>query len=221
MVEPQNNPEIAPAGMPAIPVPTWRDRLSYELSDHAILRHLWTNEHEIAPGVWRSNQPGRRRLRRIRDRGITTILNLRGPSSQPHYRLEQAACAALGLTMIDRRLHARKAASRDEYLDLIDTFARLPRPFLMHCKSGADRAGMASVLYLMTQEGADLATARSQLGLRYLHIPQSRTGILDHTLDLYADHVDRQGPLPIRDWLARHYDADEAMQSFAAKRGRT
>ncbi|NCW54634.1 MAG: hypothetical protein EBV97_12720 [Rhodobacteraceae bacterium] len=32
-------------------------RIHYHLFDHAFLRVFWTNHKEIAPGVFRSNQP--------------------------------------------------------------------------------------------------------------------------------------------------------------------
>lgn len=211
---------IPPPGPPPEPMPGPMPgpvaRLRHEFADHAILRHLWWNTVQIAPGAWRSNQPPPWRLRRLRDLGITTVVNLRGASRGVHYRIEAAACARLGLTLIDRSLSARAAAPRADYLALIDLFDHLPRPFVMHCKSGADRAGMASVLYLMTQEGQSLGRARAQLSRRRLHIRQTRTGILDHTLDLYARDCAAAGPIPIRDWFATCYDPAVVTRSFDA-----
>jgi len=40
--------------------------------DHAILRHVWSNFDQIAPGVYRSNQPGHWRLKRYAKMGIHT-----------------------------------------------------------------------------------------------------------------------------------------------------
>ena len=37
-------------------------RVDYYWFDHAILRTFWTNFFEIAPGIYRSNQPTERRL---------------------------------------------------------------------------------------------------------------------------------------------------------------
>lgn len=189
----------------------------FELFDHALLRHLWTNLDQIAPGAYRSNQPGPARVARYARMGIKTIVTLRGRALRAHYLFEQEACARHGIDLIDVSLHAKKPCDRDEMLRLIDMFPSLPRPFLMHCKSGADRAGLASVLYLMTQEGQALAQARSHLGPRYLHLKGSKAGVLDHMLDLYEAHNIRT-PINIRDWIATEYDAQELAHSFAALR---
>ncbi|MGB2462945.1 MAG: protein tyrosine phosphatase, partial [Candidatus Puniceispirillaceae bacterium] len=46
------------------------------LKDHGFLRLYWHNEHEIAPDMWRCNQPSPSRIRKAADRGIRTIINL-------------------------------------------------------------------------------------------------------------------------------------------------
>ena len=56
----------------------WRAMLHYHLVDHAILRHHWTNMDEVAPGVWRSNQPTHARFKALKAMGIRTVINLRG-----------------------------------------------------------------------------------------------------------------------------------------------
>lgn len=191
----------------------------FQLIDHAILRHLWWNEEEIAPGVWRSNQPDRRRLARWKARGIRTVLSLRGTPRTSHYLFEAEACRDLGLTLVTTELHARRPASREALLRLIALFRSVERPFVMHCKSGADRAGLASVLYLLAIEGRPLAEARRHLSFRYLHIRQSRTGVLDHMIDIYAARL-AQGPIGIEAWIATEYDPAAVAESFARLRGK-
>ena len=75
----------------------------FQLSDHAFLRLLWTNFAEVAPGVFRANQPSPERLASYHAKGIRTILNLRGRSNQSFYLFEAEACARLGMTLIDRK----------------------------------------------------------------------------------------------------------------------
>ena len=190
----------------------------FELFDHALLRHLWTNQAQIAPGVFRSNQPGPARVARYARDGIKTIVTLRGTAQRAHYLFEEEACKRHGITLIPVSLHAKKPCERDEMLRLIALFPTLERPFLMHCKSGADRAGLASVLYLMTQMEQPLEQARKQLGLRHLHVKSSKAGVLDHMLDMYAAR-NAQSPISITDWIATEYDADVLAREFAALRG--
>ena len=189
----------------------------FHIFDHAWLRILWTNFDEVAPGVYRSNQPDHARLERLRDMGIRTIVNLRGTPRQSHYLFEEESCAALGLEMVNLQLHARRAAPRAEVLNLIETFRTAEKPFLLHCKSGADRAGLASAIYLLAIEGRSVAEARRQLGPRYIHFRWSKTGICDHLLDAYEARLEA-GPIGLEEWIATEYDPAVLEASFADKR---
>jgi protein tyrosine phosphatase (PTP) superfamily phosphohydrolase (DUF442 family) len=215
-------PATSPTGASSpVPKPRWsldgpaarrRAAFHYHLLDHAVLRRSWTNMHQVAPGVWRSNHPTHARLRDLKAMGIRTILNLRGAGETPPFLFEHESCRALGLELRSVGLSARAAPRRDELLKLFDAFRTMERPFVMHCKSGADRAGLAAALYLLAH-GAPLAEARRQLSWRFLHVRHSRTGILDHVLDLYGARL-RQGPIGIEDWVRDEYDRDAAMASW-------
>lgn len=194
--------------------------MSFLFKDHAILRYWWTNLDEIAPGVYRSNHPPYSRLSRYKAMGIKTILNLRGTPKAACYRFEKASCEALGLGLVSIGLYARAPNGKPSLLRLLDSFKTIEKPFVMHCKSGADRAGLASAFYLIAEEGADVATARKMLSLRYLHIKQSKTGVLDHVLDHYEARL-KQGPIGLRDWIETEYDEETVRASFNAKTGRT
>ncbi len=187
----------------------WHDNLF----DQKYLRHHWTNFFEVSPGVYRSNHPTAARLHAYHALGIRTILNLRGSERRGHYHEERALCDDLGIAMIDSRLYARKPARRHELLEVIAHLKAAPRPLLIHCKSGADRAGFASAVHLMVNEGRPVAEARRQLSLRYIHLRKSRTGILDHILDLYAHH---EPTMPFEGWVRDVYDHDAVAASFAA-----
>ena len=172
--------------------------------DHGILRVLWTNQFEIAPGVWRSNHPPGSRFAAIKTAGINTVLTLRGASGNPSDLLEREACAAHGITLHFIALQARAAPTRAQIAELIALFRRLPRPFLMHCKSGADRAGFASAVYLMVIIGEPVERARRMLSWHYLHFRWSKTGVLDRVLDLYAARS-AQSPISFETWAATEY----------------
>lgn len=179
--------------------------------DHAVLRIFWTNFYEIAPDVFRSNQPTHKRFERLKAKGLRAVLNLRGAAGAAHYLTEQESCAQLGLDLVDINMLARHAPQRDELLKLIEAFRTIERPFVMHCKSGADRAGFASALYLLVIEGRPMAEARKMLSPRYLHFRFTKTGILDHILDVYEARQAR-GAIGFEDWVRTEYDA-QAMQA--------
>lgn len=185
--------------------------------DHGILRALWHNFHEVAPGVFRSNHPDHARLARYAARGIRTILTFRGEVTKPFHRLEEESCAALGLDLHRIRMAAREAPKRDALLQLLDFFDTAPRPFLMHCKSGADRTSLASALYLVHAEGASVAEARAQMSPRFIHFRWTKTGVLDEVLDAYEARL-RDGPVAIRDWIATDYDRDAIARRFMRRR---
>ena len=198
-----------------------RARWSFNWMDHAILRTFWTNFYQIAPGVWRSNHPGDKRLARYKAMGIDHIVNLRGRSKRAHHVFEREACERLGINLIDVHLAARKLVSRDVMLGLIDLFDTIPRPFVMHCKSGADRAGLAAAIYLIHVEGKSIDQARRQMSARYLHFRFSSTGILDFLLERYA-RDNCAAPITIRDWFVEKYDPVTLMEDYQARRkGRT
>ncbi len=196
-----------------------KSRWHYRLFDHGFLRTFWTNFDQVADGVYRSNQPDHRRLEKARDLGVKAVLNLRGPSKHAHYLFERESCAALGLTLVDIHFDARKAPPRDNLLELFDVFDKIERPFLLHCKSGADRAGLASALYLLDQTGADLGDVRDHLSFKYLHLRGSQTGVLDQVLDDYAVS-NAATPIGIRDWITTQYDPATTSANFAARRGK-
>ena len=201
--------------------PAERRRSQWHLDwlDHGILRRRWHNFAKVAPGVYRSNHPDHRRFKAYAEMGIKTVLNLRGQALQPHHLFEVESCAALGLTLVNVQMAARRAPDRRELLELLDAFAAMERPFLMHCKSGADRTGLAAAIYLLLYEKADIATARRQLSFRFVHIRRTSTGILDHFLDTYAARA-AQSPIAVDDWIRTEYDRDALTDSFAAKQAR-
>ena len=190
----------------------------FQLMDHAFLRGIWTNLDQIAPGVWRANQPSPRRLEIYqRQLGLKSVVNLRGGSQQGFYLFEAEVCKKLGLTLHDVHFSARRAPKKAALLAVFDLFASLQKPVLIHCKSGADRTGLICALYLLDVEQRPLAEAKRQLSFRYLHLKSTETGIMDHFLTLYEAESNGRS---IRDWVIQDYDPARLKASFATLRGR-
>jgi protein tyrosine/serine phosphatase len=157
--------------------------------DHAIIRMVYDNTHEIAPGVWRSYQPSPARLERWARRGIKTVVNLRGPHPSAALFLEEEACARLGMRLENFRVFSREAPSAEMLRAARDLFARIEYPALFHCKSGADRVGLMSALYLFFTRKAPLDEALKQLSLRYGHVKHGKTGVIDAAFARYLDYA--------------------------------
>lgn len=184
--------------------------------DHGILRTYWHNFGKVSDGVYRSNHPSHKRFEAYAAMGVKTVLNLRGAAKQPHHLFEVESCANLGLRLVTIQMSARQAPKTSSLIDLLEAFETIERPFLMHCKSGADRTGLAAALYLMVQDEQPLSVARRQLSFRYLHIRRTATGILDHFFDVYEAR-NAQDPIAIADWIRTEYDREALAVSFAAK----
>jgi len=89
----------------------------------------------------------------------------------------------------------------------------------MHCKSGADRTGLGSAIYLMVIQGQPVQQARKMLSVRYIHFWWGKAGILDMVFDSYgAAHA--QTGTGFEDWLDTQYDPDALTLAFNKKRGR-
>lgn len=185
-------------------------------SDHGILRYRWHNFAEIAPGVFRSNHPTTERFEEYAAMGIQTVLSLRGGKHMPQYLFEVETCARLGLQLECFKMSAREAPTIDRLDMLFEAFDRMDRPFLMHCKSGADRTGLASAIYLLEYAGVDISTAKKQLSFDFVHIRRTATGILDHFLDTYEARFIQTG-IGLREWIAAEYSAEDLTLSFSAK----
>ena len=112
---------------------------------------------------------------------------------------------------------SRAAPTREQIHEANALFARIEHPILLHCKSGADRAGLASALYLILKENVPVAQAVTQLSARYGHFKQADTGIIDAFFQRYlAD--DKARPMPFLEWVDTVYDPEALLRDFKAGR---
>ena len=185
----------------------------YNLFDHAFLRIFWTNLAEITQGVSRSNQPTEKRLKRYKEAGLKTVINLRGWDNYAHYFLEERACKSLGIDLINFKLRARNAPSIEEINGFLSITKSAEKPILMHCKSGADRAGLASALYLLVHEGVPVEKAMKQLTIRHIHLDFTHTGVLDYFLQTYEQRL-KFNNITFLEWVNSEYDAVTLQAAF-------
>jgi protein tyrosine/serine phosphatase len=147
-------------------------------------------------------------------------VNLRGGREHGSWPLERDACARHGIRLVEFVLRSREAPDRDTLLAMPDFLAGLDYPALVHCKSGADRAGLFAALYLILREGKTAAEAKRQLSLRYGHFRYAKTGILDAFLDSFERDGEAKG-LSFRDWARTVYDPEALMRGFTTRLGST
>lgn len=189
-----------------------RDWVELMAKDHGVLRLWWHNLHQIDEDMWRSNQPTPGRVKQAARLGIRTIINLRGARSDGGWRLEAEACARHGLQLIDFTARSRAAPDKQMLHDTKALLDSLDGPALLHCKSGADRAGLMAALYLLIKKGRPVAEAAEQLSFRYLHVKQAKTGLLDAFLAAYAPY-EAEG-MGFFDWVDNVYDPEQLQAEF-------
>lgn len=188
------------------------------LVDHGILRILWRNRAWVIPGVFaRANQPLPWQVTAEARAGIRTIINLRGnrPGCGSDVLAREAAARA-GITMLDAPFESRGAPHRDRLLRLAGLLETAATPMLIHCKSGADRAGLIAAVILLLR-GATPEEAEAQLSWRFGHVRSGKTGILDLFLARYAEAHAASG-IGFLDWVRDGYDEAALRADFKAGR---
>jgi protein tyrosine phosphatase (PTP) superfamily phosphohydrolase (DUF442 family) len=170
----------------------------------------------VDPGqVYRSAQPLDGLAKLIADRKIATVLNLRGGSDvDPWYSAEVDATRRLGVDFYDLPLVATIRPSRKQLLSVLDVLDRCKYPLLIHCKSGSDRTGLVSGLYLMSCKEVSPERAEGAFSLYYGHVPLFGTRHLHEPFREYAKwlqlHQLTHTSKRLRSWIARDYQSDDA-----------
>ena len=133
-----------------------------------------SNLHEVEAGeFYRSGElTGTALETAIVEDSLKSVINLEGARpGREWYKVERAITQRHGIAHYDFPLHATTVPSPAEVDALIDLMRKAPKPMLIHCRSGADRAGLAAALYLSKLRHRDAETAEAQLSWRYGHFP--------------------------------------------------
>ena len=184
--------------------------------DHAYLRLANSNAHWLSDEMARANQPWPFQVKEWADRGVRTIVNLRH-GLDAHHVLEKEACERYGVKQVYFAVSALEAPSREKVLGAKRLFDELEYPAMMHCKSGADRAGMMSVLYLHFRQQQPIAEALGQLDRKYGHIRIGREAVLDFCFEKYLNEVEPLG-VSYEEWVTGpDYDPAAITRAFRAR----
>lgn len=188
----------------------------FQLMDHAFLRVFWNNFHKISDGVYRANQPSPAHLKSYKKLGIRSVLSLRGRANQSYVLFEEDYCKKLDLKLVYTPISSGSAPAPKDIINIISVMRDLPKPFVLHCKSGADRAGFVSALYLIAEKKRPVDEAKKQLSFKYLHLDFTKTGILDYIFNVFSERLKIEN-IDFVDWLKREYNADILNSSFKSR----
>jgi glycosyltransferase involved in cell wall biosynthesis/protein tyrosine/serine phosphatase len=197
---------------------SWLDRFldqpNLMLTDHGVLRLAYKNQYRLAGGLFRANQPSPGVINTMVKRyGIRTVVNLRGENTQHGwYRLESEACTKNGLVHVNSLVFSRGLLETHDLLRLKDVIESIELPALVHCKSGADRAGFFSTLYRHFRLGEPVEDSCSELGVWYGHFEHGPTGVLDHFFRTYL--ADRRPRQSLESWITCQYNKRQVEASF-------
>ncbi|MCC6409087.1 MAG: tyrosine-protein phosphatase [Planctomycetes bacterium] len=164
------------------------------------------NRHVVAADrVYRSAQLPPDELRAfLSEHGIRRVLNLRKATDPtPEYAEEQALCAELDVEFVGLPFSPTRLPEPELLVELIACFRRGPYPLLIHCEHGADRTGLASVVYGLVVERKDLDGAlRDDLSWRTGHAGLGRERAMDRLFELFRD---TRGERDFETWVREVY----------------
>ena len=151
--------------------------------------YVLDNFHEVVPGqVYRSRQPSSADLIAwAQAHQIRTVINLRGDDDIPVVQSEVDTLNRLGINYVSLRLPVKHLPSPEELRSLIEAVENAQRPLLIHCRAGADRAGLASCIAVMAIGHQSFESGETQISLRYWHFGlDSRTDVTGPA-EIYED----------------------------------
>ena len=186
--------------------------------DHGFLRLLYNNFHKIDDNMYRSNMPTPQRIKKYKKLGIKTIINLRGGTKDGGWFLEKKACEQNGLELVNLVARSRAAPDKNMIFKANAVFKSIKYPALIHCKSGADRAGIIAFLFKVIKSNESPEVAKKQLSLKYLHVKHAKTGILDAFCDLYIKYYNANKNADFIYWVRNIYNPKDLEKSFTSNK---
>ena len=148
---------------------------------------IYKNFHEVDPGkFYRSAQLTPEELKEmVKNLGIKTVINLRGEQPDSYwYNDELKAANEVGVRLVSVGFNSKEINAKEAIIEYLETLKTAERPILVHCRSGADRAGEASALYMIEYMGKTKEQALEQLTWKYLHVPFFNPG-KTYFIDIY------------------------------------
>ena len=166
------------------------------------------------PGEGDPARPSRRRNCRAgsSDFHLKSILNLRGEARRTGGTTAEVRTAQEnGLSFYDLPLSATRRPAGTNCFSLIDILQQCPYPLLIHCKSGADRTGLASALYLMLERGETPEQAERAFSIEFGHVPlgghRASARAAERVCRMAQANRLPHTPERFRDWVKNEYQS--------------
>ncbi len=188
--------------------------IDLSFSDHGLLRIFWTSFSQISSNMYRCNQPYPYQLKLYKKKyKIKTVINLRGERNCSSFYLEKEYCENNNIKLYNFPISSRDLPTKSTIKEFFSLLDKVKYPAIMHCKSGADRAGIASCLYLIYKHKYSVLDATKQLSFKYLHIKYAKTGILDYLFET-AIKKGKYSSSDFINWIDNDYSNQKLKKSF-------
>lgn len=184
--------------------------------EHAIVNVFRENFHPLSPRAFRSSQPTPAQIkRRVEKYGIKTVVNCRGfAKDSPLRELEEEACEKAGVKLVHFKIFSRKVPKPEDVRKAKELFDSIKYPVMFHCKSGSDRVGLMSTLFLHLKEGQPVEEIDQLKFWPYGHLKGARTGILDHFLECFTTYHKEHPEADLLQWAETAMDREQVKASF-------
>ncbi len=169
--------------------------------------------------IYRSAQPSAAALEKIiKEKGIRTILNLRGFLKDESWHLEEQEVAGrYGVQLHNITLSPNDLPEYAKLVRIIDLLSSSPKPVLIHCRRGIDRTGLVSALALAMENDAPLRKLKRQFSWRYGVLPFYRSAG-PYFFSEYEQWLNRSGRSHSREsllyWITHDYMDGNANLQF-------
>ncbi len=188
------------------------------LVEHNFTNVVRFNFHRISDEAFRSSQPTMWQMRRmVKKYGIKTIVNLKGANADSAYwHFEREQCAKLGVKLVDISIASRNIPNLERLRRAREVFETVEYPVWMHCKAGADRAGIYATLYQYFRQHIPIERTDQLKLWPYGHIRHSKAGKFDHYLDLYQAYHKDHPEVGLLEWAEKIADRERIEREFRA-----
>lgn len=145
--------------------------LMLSLGTHFAYNYFTDNVHVVLPHkIYRSAQLNAQELTAYQQQyHLKSIINLRGIwTDDGWYQVETQFAQQHHLTYVPLYLSAYKLPTHDQLMQLIHILETTPQPYMFHCKSGADRTGLASAISLILFDpNVTIAQLKNEMSWEY------------------------------------------------------
>lgn len=186
------------------------------LVEHNFTNIVRFNFHRISDEAFRSSQPTMWQLRRmVKKYGIKTIINLKGANkNSAHYAFEREQCEKLGIKLVDVDIYSRSLPDGHRIRRAKEVFDSVEYPVWMHCKAGADRAGIYATLYQYFRKHIPIGKTDQLRLWPYGHIRHSTAGKIDYYLEQFLTYQQGHPEAEFLDWAEHIADRDQLDRDF-------